>query len=175
MDFAPLLRRIISAPLMRLAVLFTGCHSQPDIHPVQRLATLTIPSSNGFNIQQDSLCKKAVSQFGGHDYKAALAGINSLLASSQFASNSADHLFCCISRQSAAVRLIHVFLSDTSAGLVYDKQDPNNYCPIYTYGANDSHTDATGRTTICTPDTWERDTKTSYPDGTANIYADDQL
>jgi|GEM_PF-2475681 len=73
------------------------------------------------------------------------------------------------------MRLIRMFLSDTSAGLVYDKQDPNNHHTIYTCDANGSLTDATGRTTICTPDTWERDTKTSYPGGTANIYAGDQL
>ena len=82
-------------------------------------------------------------------------------------------------------------------GLVSDKYDANNHHTAYAYDANGylnsvttpmghktqwmydalgfqtSRTDAMSRTTTYTSDTWERNVKTSYPDGTTNTYGYD--
>ena len=84
-----------------------------------------------------------------------------------------------------------------SYGLVSDKTDANLHKTLYTYDGNGylnsvttplgrqtnwtydalgfqlSRTDAMRRKTTYTPDAWERNTQTSYPDGTANTYGYD--
>ena len=82
------LRRCVGIPL----VLLSGCHARTPDRQLPSSPAAVAPSTS-FTVQQDAVYKKAVVQYSHHDFSAALADINVLLAKPQYAHNSTDHLF----------------------------------------------------------------------------------
>lgn len=79
--------RVSAAAVCALAL--AGCHSQA----LRLSAAPQTSSQTHLGVQSDAVYQQAVGQFSRHDFKDALAGINSLLAKPQFAQNPADHSF----------------------------------------------------------------------------------